>query len=273
VKDSTGPGADGSSSTDVWAARLDRLGSHIKTRLEQTRFTINSADELDVSRTSKSLLQLIVSQAAAVRHLIRTENSGAAGPNVRTLLEVTLELQYLLEHGDRAANARRMMIFALREWGALLKELGDDPEIATEIQDVDHRLAVYAERDPSGIESIAKLRWGHHWSGQSRTQMMKRVDDAVPENPGAFLRLYRALSWETHGTTACVVNVREVIVDGELVQRHAYPISPEGASANYAEYATRILTHAWETFCRAFDLSPWLDISKTDAHPAQHEGQ
>lgn len=242
---------------EEWILRLDKIGAAIHSTMQTLRVPVHNDDDKDLSRTTKSLLLFLVTQAAAIREIIRTENASAAYPNLRSLFEATVELEYLLRHGNKFINARKMMIYALREWRSLLAEIASDEQEAAELVRVNVQLDEYRQRDPVAMKAIDDLRWGHHWSGQSRTNLIKTVDSRIGPDPGWMAQFYRTLSWEAHATTACLLNVREIEVDGELVHRHAHSMTPAENRANVAEYTARILIYAWNLFCDAFGLDLW----------------
>lgn len=238
-----------------WVTRLDRAGSMIHARMENLHLHCSSEDELEVARAAKAMLHVIVSQATAVRRLIGTENSAAAGPNLRTMFECAIELRYLLLHGDRAINARKMKLLAILEYRGFLDGLADDDEdIRKARAELDSQLDAIRQRDPTSVAEVESRRFGHHYSRQSHTNLVREVGDQL-EDDGWLPRVYRVLSWDTHGTLAGLLNVREFEQEGEIIHRHAYPLTPEESTANAAENASRILMHSWEVFCTGFGLS------------------
>lgn len=232
--------------TDVGQRRLRWLLSWIDAQVQQAKPALPQPDDVEVLVIATSWLRLALDYSRGIHELIEADQSAAAMPIYRALIELWAELDYLLLHGDPIENATRVQFTSLLE----LHHFFSKPEhanaqslevITTYLQEME-RLHPRLSAEIRG----ARRKGRYHWSGLSRSGLIKAVGD------DHFRELYSILSWDAHPTIHVLRDV-EVDPDKGLIQFASagqYTRSP----GTLAYHCGGALYYLYNQYARAFAL-------------------
>jgi hypothetical protein len=240
---------------------LHRLASYVATKLQRLRVPVAGPPDVDAVNAAKALLRSATVQAAAVDVLNGTQIAEAGAVNVRAILDTAAELRFMLLHGDRVRNARKYLLSAWFELRRHVAESGRNPE---DLAAIDSNVERLREVDPDAFAEVqaqrrrkrlAKGQDRYHWSGLSRSEIVKRVEPDMTVAEAPLRDAFKVFSWDTHSVMAGLRDVREIQVDGESVYRHVHWQSQEETAETNASVAFHALSDAWQVFMEAFSVA------------------
>lgn len=177
--------------------------------------TVASAEELDVLLVAAAWMRLALSYAHGVAALLGDGRPDAAAPVERALLELWADFRYLLRHGSRVENAARIEINAVIEMTDFLARNATKAggEKLPGSDGAERQRAKLEARYPEIYAAVkAQRRRGRwHWSGLSRSQLLREVDgEDAPE-------IYGVLSWDAHAVMNLIRDIEVVDAESGLV--------------------------------------------------------
>jgi hypothetical protein len=216
---------------------IARLTDPCRTHLQ---FSVSSAEEQARLETSLGLVRAQLVHARAAHRLSRTDDSEAAYPIVRTMLEIWAELAYLNEEGSTDER-----VWGHRAWALLVARDGSDrpiPEIVDAVE-------VFAQQYPLVFERIQvryRKNWAGHFSGLGRLRLIRTYCDE------SAARAYSWLSCSTHPLVQGLAHVpyANAPIGGQLLVSHFRPLG--AGRLDIATFAVHSLSEAWFVFHRAF---------------------
>ena len=227
------------------ARRADQLPvaiSFLKSRLDG----LVLPDELaEVSGVALGTLRVMVEHAQVIQAASGGDFVEATGANVRTLLEGYGELHYLLTRESLNTEAIRNVVFGLYEFREFL---ADEPQRHAQLlHQVDERLSQYERSHPAVVERVRRDRKKRsrpgYWS-LDRTKLLEFAGSRRGNSVG-LVRLYEALTWDTHLTVLAALQVR-VRNDAGTIRVEYGPTLPAGErSILNRSAAVNLLAEAW----------------------------
>lgn len=234
---------------------------HFESEFDRLTWLIASlkalAEDANPSRIDETTIEAFVVCSAWVRQALsygeaiealgRSDLSEAVGPILRALYETWAELVYFLRHGDRQHNAHRVTIASILELQSWLEKSGRVLTDNTR-EGIQRQLDVARHDYPDVLAEVVRDRNKRrfHWSGLSRTELMRRAfDDDAP-------KVYAALSWEVHGVMSAIRDYRVDRNAGKILFSHY--LKPDTSREQAAFHAGGMLFFAWNEYAREFGL-------------------
>ena len=172
--------------------RLDWLVGELTSRMGQNlSVSQEGAEELEPLIVCTSLVRLAFSHARAVSFLLREGLVESIAPLERTIYEIWVEFRYFVREGNKIENARRLMINAGLEFSEYAIKARRTLS-AEAVRACLRSLRSYKLDFPEIYEAVRlqRKRRKYHWSGLSRSELVKKV--------ATDITFYKGLSWEVH---------------------------------------------------------------------------
>jgi hypothetical protein len=142
----------------------------------------------DLRIVTKSLMRGMIVQGKAVAVVCESGLGWAAGSNLRSMFELHLDIRFMLHGPEPERRARRIVLYAMHD---MAHSTPDEPNpiLLAAIES-------FRKIDPEAcadFETAWKKNRGH-WSGSSRTAVMKDLEPTSSE----LRRMYKWYSWGAH---------------------------------------------------------------------------
>ena len=213
--------------------------------------------DMKVTKLTDANLELFVVASAWFRQALSfgealealgfTDRTEAAGPTIRALYELWGEFQYLMGLPDANSQAIRVQIAALLELDDWLQKVDRDFP-AEGLAGLKRQKEFFAKEYSAMYEEIVSSRKQrrYHWSGLSRTEVLRRAFDAGAAN------VYSAFSWEVHSTMTALRDVSVDRANNSIFFSHY--LDESVAKEQMAHRAGGMLFFMWHQYSAAFGL-------------------
>jgi hypothetical protein len=203
---------------------------------------------VEVFIVTSTWLNRALAEAKGILLLITQDVAEAVDPVQRALWELWTEWRYLLNHGDQAFNAEKVILTAMLE---ALRPFGGQsaaPE-PSELARLRANVQEYEAQHPRASVEVRAQRQKrkYHWSGVSRSEMERAV-------AGSAL-VYRMLSWDAHGIVSPIRDVSFELKDG--VARFKFGRRESESDINWRAWASGgVLFYIYNDFAELWGLPP-----------------
>jgi hypothetical protein len=186
----------------AWADRLLRYVDSCRADLHQHMvLTLKEEKDIYLAQALIALYQSGIDQAKAVAHCVAQGLGVASRTCLRALVELTIDVRLMLDHGDCFENAVRFLTVANLEFLRTVQEkkIGGPRSI----ESLQENLSDYSKLYPKAVHELRdefnRRGFIRHWSGLSYRKRLSAFHGA------AFPELhftYSVLSWDAHSKLA-----------------------------------------------------------------------
>jgi hypothetical protein len=186
----------------AWANKLLRYIDSCRAKLHQDMvLTLKDEKDIYLALALLALYQSGIDQAKAVAHCVAQGLGVASRTCLRALVELTIDVRLMLDHGDCFENAVRFLTAANLELLRTVQEKKID--WPRSVESLEENLSDYSKSYPKAVHELRnefnRRGFIKHWSGLSYRKRLSAIRGA------AFPELhftYSVLSWDAHSKLA-----------------------------------------------------------------------